>query len=87
MDSIIKGVAAAGVALGGASVFTGNDVVYAAELEQEQQEELKSFEGQEIENCSYSESLVENDDESRLTSSEYEEALRDFETAKSEYDF
>ncbi|MBQ9700573.1 MAG: hypothetical protein IJV71_08140 [Lachnospiraceae bacterium] len=45
VNNILKGVAGAGVALGGASAFTGNDVVYATELvlKEEELDELESL--------------------------------------------
>lgn len=38
LNSILKGVAGVGVALGGASAFSEGDIVFAAEIEEEQQE-------------------------------------------------
>ena len=60
MDNILKGVAGAGAALGGASAFSANDVVYAAEIEQ-REEELEELEEQTSEVVASSESLIAED--------------------------
>ena len=67
VNNILKGVAGAGVALGGASAFTGNDVVYATELELKE-EELDELESLASESEVASETLSEEHSEARSES-------------------